>query len=704
VLPLPPVISGSLAATGTFAMPFQYQIDASNNPSAYGATGLPSWLTLNPVTGLLSGTATTTGTSNVTISAMNAGGTNSATLTIAIVPPPPGVTTGIANGILYDGATLYGSLTPNGLDTIAYFEFGTTTAYGGATAAQDMGSGGAPVPVTATLTGLMPATTYHYRLDGSNSDGINYGADQTFTTLLPPPTAATGAASAILYNAATLNGVVTPNGLATSAYFQYGTTLSYGNTTASQALGSGTAPVALSGSLAGLQPGTLYHYQVIALNSSGSSAGLDQTFTTVAPPPAATTGPATSVTFNDAILTASINPNGLDTTYWFQFGASTNYTNITPSQDAGSGTSPINVFSSVTGLTALASYHYRIVAMNSSGTVVGADQVFSTPDGQPVAVNDEAYTAGKQSVKINVLANDYDPDGSTLTIVSTTQGKYGAVVMNDDSTLTYIPDSKFKTEDQFTYTISDAHGATSTATVFVHSGFIAAAGNYNGLASGTVPLNDNSGFLSTTVGTEGRYGAQLMFAGLSYRWHSQWDINLQSDVILSRAHQSPLGVTLQLDPGNSRIEGVVTTGSETSDLIAPECLYKGSSNPAPQRGKYTAILTPDVVLSGTSYPAENGSLSIHVAAGGAVTIAGKLGDGTKISASGLIVSGTTCPLYVRLYSGNYPYAGSFFGDLNFDTETNPAACSGTFYWFKPVQKKGKYSSGFGMTVTAQGSR
>ena len=82
-------------------------------------------------------------------------------------------------------ATLTGGVYPNGLDTTWWVEYGATNAYGQHTAATDIGSGSAPVAVTAALTSLSPSTTYHYRLVAQNSSGTTYGYDYTLTTLAP---------------------------------------------------------------------------------------------------------------------------------------------------------------------------------------------------------------------------------------------------------------------------------------------------------------------------------------------------------------------------------------------------------------------------------------------------------------------------------------------------------------------------------------
>src|SRR5437764_2156994 len=93
IKPPPPVITSATTASGTVGVAFSYQITATNNPTSFNATGLPAGLTVNTSTGLISGTPTTTGTYSVTISATNAAGTGSATLTLSVVNPPPPIIT-----------------------------------------------------------------------------------------------------------------------------------------------------------------------------------------------------------------------------------------------------------------------------------------------------------------------------------------------------------------------------------------------------------------------------------------------------------------------------------------------------------------------------------------------------------------------------------------------------------------------------------
>ena len=94
----------------------------------------------------------------------------------------PAVTTGDATDITQQGAKLNGTVNPEGKATTYTFEFGPTTSYGAQTKPASAGSGSAAAPVSATLTGLAPGETYHYRLVATNSDGqTTTGADKSFT-------------------------------------------------------------------------------------------------------------------------------------------------------------------------------------------------------------------------------------------------------------------------------------------------------------------------------------------------------------------------------------------------------------------------------------------------------------------------------------------------------------------------------------------
>ena len=83
-----PVITSSLTASGNQGSPFTYTITATNSPTSYNATGLPAGLSIDTVTGVISGTPSVSGTFNVTISATNGVGTDTETLEITLGTGP----------------------------------------------------------------------------------------------------------------------------------------------------------------------------------------------------------------------------------------------------------------------------------------------------------------------------------------------------------------------------------------------------------------------------------------------------------------------------------------------------------------------------------------------------------------------------------------------------------------------------------------
>jgi hypothetical protein len=121
----------------------------------------------------------------------------------------PAATTGPASAVTDRSATLSGSVSANSVPTSYWFEYGPTTAYGGTTPATDAGSGGA-VAATATLGGLSPATTYHYRLVAANSGVTTKGADQTFSTTTTTATSSTGTSSTATSSTPTSTSATAP--------------------------------------------------------------------------------------------------------------------------------------------------------------------------------------------------------------------------------------------------------------------------------------------------------------------------------------------------------------------------------------------------------------------------------------------------------------------------------------------------------------
>ena len=99
----------------------------------------------------------------------------------------PWAFTGKASGVAAPRATLSGAVYKDysASSSSYYFQYGTSTAYGSSTEAVNIGTGHGGQTATATLTTLLPYTSYHYRLVASNGEGISFGKDETFTTGAP---------------------------------------------------------------------------------------------------------------------------------------------------------------------------------------------------------------------------------------------------------------------------------------------------------------------------------------------------------------------------------------------------------------------------------------------------------------------------------------------------------------------------------------
>ena len=289
---------------------------------------------------------------------------------------PPGATTGAATAIGTTTATLNGTVDPNSRDTTFYFEYGTSTSYGTKTAVKSAGSGASPQNEAVGISKLAVGKTYHFRIVATSDAGVTTGADATFTTS-SAPVAVTADASPVAVTTATLRGQVTPNGLSTTWWFEYGTTVGYGLKTASNSAGSGTTARAVSAGITKLTAGTSYHFRLVAQNSSGRVFGLDRVLTTIGAPNA-TTGAAQAIGSDTAQLTGSLDTLGRSTTWWFDYGTTTKYGKSTTHRSAGSKAGSQNVVAPITGLAANTAYHYRLVAKSDGGTRFGADLSFST--------------------------------------------------------------------------------------------------------------------------------------------------------------------------------------------------------------------------------------------------------------------------------------------------------------------------------------
>jgi hypothetical protein len=202
----------------------------------------------------------------------------------------PDVTTGSASKVRPTSAIVSGTVNPDDAgEAMCQFASGTSAELGVTTpCVSPIPNGEAPVPVERTLTGLAPDTTYVYRLQASNQNGLNPGEpyqDAEFHTL--GPGVHEQWATNVTATSVTLNAEIDPNGAGTAYYFQYGTGTGYGTdipVAPGASIGSANGDVTVNQQVQGLLPATVYHYRVVARSELPGGevvefAGADQSFT-----------------------------------------------------------------------------------------------------------------------------------------------------------------------------------------------------------------------------------------------------------------------------------------------------------------------------------------------------------------------------------------------------------------------------------------
>ena len=306
-------------------------------------------------------------------------------------PSTPTVRTSNSATASTSAVSVAGEVRPNGSQTRYWFEYGETSLLGSKTTEQNIGSGYAFISATGFIGGLKADTTYHYRLSARNNLGTTNGSTFTFGTNDEPnptgsvPTAQTLSANNVEREDANLRGQVNPKGAETRYWFEYGKDVNFGSVTLIQNLASGTSNVSVAASVTDLLPATKYYFRLNAQNRFGTVNGTILNFTTKGPAassqPAVTTTGATDVERTTASLNGRVDPNGAETTYWFEYSEDSLLGSIigsgTTAQILPAGTDTKTVSADISGLVPDTKYFYRLLARNQHGTVRGAIMSFT---------------------------------------------------------------------------------------------------------------------------------------------------------------------------------------------------------------------------------------------------------------------------------------------------------------------------------------
>ena len=162
------------------------------------------------------------------------------------------------------------------------------------------------------------------------------------------------------------------------------------------------------------------------------------------------------------------------------------------------GTATLNgnniVYTPNSSYTGSDSLTYKITDSNNK-TANATVTVSIVPVQAPTAQNDNAATAKNTSITLDVIANDSPGNSAITTIAITGNPSHGTVTVNSDKTLTYDPTNGYTGTDSFSYTITDAYNASSTATV----NMTVLNPNVTGTLCGTYYVGTNGDFTTITA-------------------------------------------------------------------------------------------------------------------------------------------------------------------------------------------------------------
>ncbi len=366
------------------------------------------------------------------------GAVSSFTTQPASLPPDPTISNVEALNVTAHGALLSATFTGHNTAALVFFEVDEEPADWTGTGYQQLPPGGQQITIISPgdpqnyqipVTGLEAATEYELRftVDDPSGNVVEYAVNFTTEPEEVLPTVTTLPATNILSTTMQLNAIVNSHGESgVTMFWKYGLAVPLGTATASQNVPADLLDHAFGGNIITLTPGETYLFQAVGEKGTNFVFGdIRQATTRAFLPPTAVTTSAAVVNANSTVLLAGtielsdIDPLAPSTFFYFQWGDA-NYSG------AGSGQSPTVLLgnqpgtvgvSFTTGALPNGSYHYRLVAFNSAGTVNGDDETFIVNAAPSQVANSTILDAGTITPYSMMLAAQITPNGSAGTFV-----------------------------------------------------------------------------------------------------------------------------------------------------------------------------------------------------------------------------------------------------------------------------------------------
>ncbi len=483
-----------------------------------------------------------------------------------------------------------------------------------------------------------------------------------------PPTVNTNAATSVTSSSAVLNATVNPNGLATTAYFEWGTdnALSSPTATTTQSIGSGTSNQTITASLTGLNTNTTYYYRVVAQNSVGTQRGSILSFTTSKNistniPTIASFSP-TSGPIGTTVTITGTNFDPTASNIIVYFGAvratvtSASSTSLTVTVPTGATYQPITVTNVTTGLTAFSSKPF--VVTFPSSRIIDATSFAPKLD----------FTTG--SFPHGVAICDVDGDGKPDVIVVNSNDNTVSIFRNTSASGSITANS-FAPKVDF---------ATGSSPDFIATGDVDGDGKPD-LVITNVNSNTVSVFRNTSTSGSIAFAPKVDFSSTNPGGVVICDIDGDGkpDIIVANASNNSLSVFR-----NTSTSGTITTSS-----FAPKIDFTTGSNPSDiVAGDMDGDGKPDLIVANTynntvsvfrntstsgSITASSFALKVDITVGSnpwGLTIGDVDGDGKLDIVVANYVSNTISVIRNTCVSGSIT-PSSFASKVDFTTGTNP---------------------------------
>ena len=273
--------------------------------------------------------------------------------------------------------------------------------------------------------------------------------------------------------------------------------------------GNGTANGTASWTVSGISLSSGDNTITVTARDGAGNSGTDTITVTynAGNAPTVTTGSASNVTSTSAYLSGTVNPNGLSTTMWFEYGTTSgSYSNTTSAGRIDSGSSATRIITTISGLSAGTTYYYRIAARNSGGASYGSEASFTTINAvatpTPTPTTD---TKAPTNVSVSINSGDAYTNSSTITLnLSATDnlGVTGYFISDISSTPSASTSgwTSVTSINSYSGTVSySLSGDEGSKTIYVW--YKDAAGNVSNTASATITLDTTAPIVNITSPT-----------------------------------------------------------------------------------------------------------------------------------------------------------------------------------------------------------